>query len=140
MRNINFSRVVTPLGKYQPRMRGVKLANKKTGISAVGAKNNNNDTLMQLTGCASELSCHAEDYRRYSEALKNYAEVYRDYQAYLEPNDPVAEHDYALVVEETEEHVQLGLLGDEVEQSVRSHVRFSDEEIEQFGYLGWLQH
>jgi hypothetical protein len=152
MRNSSFSHVGTPSRKYQPRIRGLKVASLTTSTLAneivttkdiVKTKNNaknSNRMPLQFTGCISELSCASEDYHGYGAALKNYVEAYRISHSYVESGTVMVEHDYTLNVTETEEHGSLGLLGDEIERTVRSHVHFSDEEIEQCGYLGWLQH
>jgi hypothetical protein len=92
-----------------------------------------------LTGCLSNLAgCSCEEHEHaYFEALRDYAEVYAATQAYLGPDDPLSGHDYAAVVAETEEHSRLGLLGDE---SVPKPEEFSDEDVDRYGYFGWLHH
>jgi hypothetical protein len=93
---------------------------------------------LQLTGCVSELSCCLQNNTQYDEALKAYAKVYSDYQKYLHVDDQLRLPTSPVAI--TEEHILLGLIGDDIEQSIRRYVHFSDEEIEQCGYLGWLQH
>lgn len=142
MRNSSFSHVGTPSRKYQPRIRGLKVATIPTNTLAaeIARTRKSSRVPLQFTGCISELSSHIEEYHIFDEALKNYAEVYRLSHTYIESGELAVEHDYTLNVAETEEHGLLGLLGDEIEQAVRTHVHFSDDEIEQCGYLGWLQH
>ncbi len=126
--------------KYRSIMNDINVSKVNARVLPVGATGRNYRSPAQFTGCASELSYHSDDDQKYSEALKNYTAIYRQYHAYLEFDDPVSVHDYTLNITETEEHGVLGLLGDEIEQLMRSHVHFSDDEIEQLGYLGWLQH
>jgi hypothetical protein len=93
-----------------------------------------------FTGCVSELSSCAVQEHSYTDALRNYAEVYEAYQSYLTPTDTLAQHDYDLVgVAAANEH-QLGCLNEEMVDGTVSVDAVSDEEIESCGYLGWIHH
>jgi hypothetical protein len=140
MRNFHSSNVGTAAEKYRSRMRAKRVTALEAQILSINGSSKSIGPLGQLTGCASELSYRAQDYDKYCSTFKSFGEVYRQCHANLAADDALLQHDYTLTVAATEEHASLGLLGDEIEQLVRSHVHFSDEEIEQFGYLGWLQH
>lgn len=89
-----------------------------------------------LTGCVSKLSALEQHKHAYFDALKDYAEVYAATQAYLADDALLAMHDYALAINADEpDH---GLIGDDGEPA--AYVQISDEEIDSYGYLGWLRH
>jgi hypothetical protein len=93
-------------------------------------------------GCVSELSSDAiHGYEHdYAVAMKSYATVYENFQAYLEPANILAAHDYDLSTKPVPEHEHLGCLDQEfIEYATHTDV-VSDEDIESCGYLGWLRH
>lgn len=93
-------------------------------------------------GCISELS--SDEIHGYSHdyavAMKNYATIYENFQAYLEPADILAAHDYDLSTRPVEEHEHLGCLDQEFMECATNADSISDEDIERCGYLGWLRH
>jgi hypothetical protein len=93
-------------------------------------------------GCISELS--SNDIHGYSHdyavAMKNYATIYENFQAYLEPANILASHDYDLSTRPVEEHEHLGCLDQEFIECATNVEAISDEDIERCGYLGWLRH
>ncbi len=92
---------------------------------------------VNFTGCLSEVSACAAPSHAYCNALKDYAQVYAKYQAYLAPFDSAALHDYAPGTVATEQYEWLCLLGVDEPQLAAP---VSDEDIDSFGYLGWLRH
>jgi hypothetical protein len=93
-------------------------------------------------GCISELSSkqihgYSHDY---AVAMKNYAAIYESFQAYLEPKNILASHDYDLSTRPVEEHEHLGCLDQEFMECATNADSISDEDIERCGYLGWLRH
>jgi hypothetical protein len=93
-------------------------------------------------GCISELSSydiHAYSHD-YAVAMKNYATIYENFQAYLEPKNILASHDYDLSTRPVEEHEHLGCLDQEFMECATNADSISDEDIERCGYLGWLRH
>lgn len=93
-------------------------------------------------GCVSELSSDAiHGYPHdYAVAMKNYAAIYENFQAYLEPANILATHDYDLSLRAVEEHEHLGCLDQEFMECATNNDSISDEDIEGCGYLGWLRH
>lgn len=93
-------------------------------------------------GCISELSSDAiHGYEHdYAAAMKTYATVYENFQAYLEPANILATHDYDLSTRPVEEHEHLGCLDQEFMECATNAESISDEDIEGCGYLGWLRH
>jgi hypothetical protein len=93
-------------------------------------------------GCISELS--SNEIHGYSHdhavAMKNYATIYERFQAYLEPANILATHDYDLSTRPVEEHEHLGCLDQEFMECATNADSISDEDIEGCGYLGWLRH
>jgi hypothetical protein len=94
------------------------------------------------SGCISDLSSAAiHGYEHdYTAAMKNYATVYEDFQAYLEPANILAMHDYDLSLKPVPEHEHLGCLDQEFMECASNTDSISDEDIEGCGYLGWLRH
>ncbi len=93
-----------------------------------------------FTGCVSEISSCATHDQPYAAALRNYAQVYEAYQAYLDPVDGQITHDYdAVGVAVTVEH-QLGCLNEEMVDCTVHADDISDEDIDGCGYLGWIHH
>jgi hypothetical protein len=94
-----------------------------------------------ITGCASAISSCAPIDHGYTDALKNYAEVYEKFQAYLSPLNELPEHDYDQVIAmSVPENSHLGCLNDDMVEFVTSVDNISDDDIEGCGYLGWLHH
>lgn len=95
-----------------------------------------------VSGCVSELSSDAiHGYpHEYAVAMKNYAAIYEGFQAYLEPENVLADHDYDLSTRPVEEHEHLGCLDQEFMEWTADIDSVSDEDIELCGYLGWLRH
>jgi hypothetical protein len=93
-----------------------------------------------FTGCVSEISSFAAPEHSYADALKDYAQVYEAYQAYLTPADTVVQHDYDSVGVATAAGHQLGCLNEELVECTVPVDDVSDEEIESCGYLGWVHH
>lgn len=105
-----------------------------------GAPNAGNATA--CNGCISELSSydiHAYSHD-YAVAMKSYATIYESFQAYLEPKNILASHDYDLSTRAVEEHEHLGCLDQEFMECAVNADSISDEDIERCGYLGWLRH
>lgn len=93
-----------------------------------------------FSGCLSALSSYEPLDHAYTDALKNYGEVYEQFQAYLEPLDTLSAHDYdQAIAMSMPEHAHLGCLNDDMVEFVASSAQISDEEIENCGYMGWLQ-
>lgn len=95
-----------------------------------------------FTGCVSALSTCAPPDPAYTDALKNYGEVYEQFQAYLSPLDALSEHDYDRAIAlSMPERAHIGCLdGDMIELITGGDSAVSDDEIEHCGYLGWLHH
>ena len=93
-------------------------------------------------GCISELSSNEiHGYSHdYAVAMKSYATVYENFQAYLEPQNILATHDYDLSTQPVEEHEHLGCLDQEFMECATNADSISDEDIENCGYLGCLRH
>lgn len=93
-------------------------------------------------GCVSELSSDSiHGYQHdYAVAMKSYATVYENFQAYLEPANILAAHDYDLSTKPVPEHQHLGCLDQEFIEYATHTDSVSDEDIESCGYLGWLRH
>ncbi len=93
-------------------------------------------------GCISALSSNEiHGYSHdYAVAMKNYATIYENFQAYLEPQNVLASHDYDLSTRPVEEHEHLGCLDQEFMECATNADSISDEDIERCGYLGWLRH
>lgn len=87
----------------------------------------------RASGCLSEISVPLLLDEEYFEALKNFADIYSDYQAYLFQAVPhtiecvadVGVDDYGLHDSTEVDHATASV---------------SDDEIEGCGYLGWLRH
>jgi len=94
------------------------------------------------SGCISDVSSDAiHGYEHdYAAAMKSYATVYENFQAYLEPSDILAAHDYDLSAKLVPAHEHLGCLGQEFMNRAGNIESISDEDIESCGYLGWLRH
>jgi hypothetical protein len=111
------------------------------GTSAQGAAPTLGSTAA-CNGCISELS--SDEIHGYSHdyavAMKNYATIYENFQAYLEPQNILASHDYDLSTRPVEEHEHLGCLDQEFMECAINADSISDEDIERCGYLGWLRH
>lgn len=99
-------------------------------------------SVLLASGCVSELSSDAiHGYPHdYAVAMKNYAAIYENFQAYLEPANILATHDYDLSTRPVEEHEHLGCLDQEFMECATNTESISDEDIERCGYLGWLRH
>ena len=95
-----------------------------------------------LTGCVSGVSACTPVNHAYTDALKNYAEVYEAFQAYLSPLDTVAAHDYdRAIAMSVPENSHFGCINDDMVEFIAStRSKIADEDIESCGYLGWLQH
>jgi hypothetical protein len=93
-------------------------------------------------GCISEVSSDAiHGYEHdYAVAMKNYATIYENFQAYLAPANILAAHDYDLSTKQVPEHEHLGCLEQEFMECPSNTESISDEDIESCGYLGWLRH
>lgn len=111
------------------------------GTSAPGAAPTAGSAAL-ASGCLSELSSDAiHGYPHdYAVAMKNYATIYENFQAYLEPANILATHDYDLSTRPVEEHEHLGCLDQEFMECAVNADSISDEDIERCGYLGWLRH
>lgn len=98
--------------------------------------------VLLASGCVSELSSDAiHGYPHdYAVAMKDYATIYENFQAYLEPANILASHDYDLSTRPVEEHEHLGCLDQEFMECATNIESISDEDIESCGYLGWLRH
>lgn len=94
-----------------------------------------------FTGCVSALSsCAALDHA-YTDALKNYGEIYEQFQAYLSPLDTLSAHDYDRVIAmSVPENAHFGCLNDDMVELIATTDKITDDEIESCGYLGWLHH
>ncbi|HSB98039.1 MAG TPA: hypothetical protein VLC91_16380 [Spongiibacteraceae bacterium] len=94
------------------------------------------------SGCISDVSSDAiHGYEHdYALAMKSYATVYENFQAYLEPANILATHDYDLSTRPVPEHERLGCLDQEFMEYAGNNESISDEDIESCGYLGWLRH
>jgi hypothetical protein len=92
-----------------------------------------------FTGCVSALSsCAALDHA-YTDALKNYGEIYEQFQAYLSPLDTLTERDYDRVIAmSVPENAHFGCLNDDMVELILAAADITDDEIESCGYLGWL--
>ncbi len=99
-------------------------------------------SMAACNGCISELSSNEiHGYSHdYAVAMKNYATIYESFQAYLEPKNILASHDYDLSTRPVEEHEHLGCLDQEFMECATNADSISDEDIEGCGYLGWLRH
>jgi|KBSSwiStaDraftv2_1062776.scaffolds.fasta_scaffold22614_7 hypothetical protein len=95
-----------------------------------------------VNGCISELSSDAIHgvAHDYASAMKNYAVVYEQYQAYLMPRSELLPHDYELSVKLAVLTNPLGCLNEELFASTLSEDDVSDDDIEDCGYMGWLHH
>ena len=97
--------------------------------------------LKSITGCVSSISSCAAIDHGYTDALKNYAEVYEKFQAYLSPLDTLSEHDYDRVIAmSVPQNSHLGCLNDDMVEFISIADTVSDDDIESCGYLGWLNH
>lgn len=94
--------------------------------------------LKSFTGCVSEISSCEHPGHSYTDALRNYAEVYEAYQAYLTPEAVPHNYDLVGVAEAGSPHI--GCLNEELMASTLQADTVSDDDIERCGYLGWLQH
>jgi hypothetical protein len=94
-------------------------------------------TIAALTGCVSKLSTLEQHKHAYFDALKDYAKIYAATQAYLADDALIAIHDYAPAIDINGEP-DHGLIGDDGEPA--AYVQISDDEIDSYGYLGWLRH
>jgi hypothetical protein len=94
------------------------------------------------SGCISDVSSDAiHGYEHdYAVAMKSYATVYENFQAYLEPANILAAHDYDLSTKPVPEHDHLGCLDQEFMECASNADSISDEDIESCGYLGCLRH
>lgn len=90
----------------------------------------------RLTGCVSDISSCGAASHSYTHALRDYAMVYGAFQAYLEPAADAAPGRHGRAALEAEEP------GGELPANLppAPPALFSEEEIEDCGYLGWLQH
>lgn len=94
-----------------------------------------------ITGCVSAISSCAAIDHGYTDALKNYAAVYEEFQAYLSPLDTLPEHDYDRVIAmSVPQNSHLGCLNDDMVEYLTALDTVSDDDIENCGYLGWLHH
>jgi hypothetical protein len=100
------------------------------------------DSAPNAGGCISEISSdaiHGCDHD-YTAAMKNYGDIYGQYQAYLLPDNQLPAHDYDLAAAQVPAFSHLGCLNEELlEATVPSDI-VSDDDIESCGYLGWLYH
>lgn len=94
-----------------------------------------------LTGCVSALSSCAAVDRAYTDALKNYGEIYEQFQAYLSPRDTLTAHNYDQAISMiTPENSHFGCLNDDMVELIAINDNITEDEIESCGYLGWLHH
>lgn len=94
-----------------------------------------------LTGCISSISAYAPVDHAYTDALKNYAEVYEAFQSYLSPLDALPEHDYDQAIAMSMLEVQRPESEDDMLGFVvPKDIPVSEEEIEHCGYMAWLRH
>jgi uncharacterized protein YozE (UPF0346 family) len=94
-----------------------------------------------LTGCVSALSSFAPVNHSYTDALKNYGEVYEQFQSYLSPLDKLSEHDYdQAIAMSMPEGAHIGCLNHDMVEFVAGGEFVTEEEIEDCGYMGWLRH
>ena len=93
-------------------------------------------------GCISELSSDAIHgcEHDYAAAMKSFAVVYEQYQAYLMPSGQLVAHDYDIAAKPVPAFSHLGCLNAELLESTVPEDDISDDEIEGCGYLGWLHH
>ncbi len=98
-------------------------------------------TPKSLTGCISSISAYAPVDHAYTDALKNYAEVYEAFQSYLSPLDALPEHDYDQAIAMSMLEVQRPESEDDMLGFVvPKDIPVSEEEIEHCGYMAWLRH
>lgn len=98
------------------------------------------DALNSYTGCVSAIStCDPVDHD-YTDALRNYGEVYEEHQSYLSPLDELSEHDYdQAIAMSMPENSHFGCLNDDMVEYVAVVDNITDDEIESCGYFGWLK-
>lgn len=118
-------------------------ANAATNLSSL--RNGATQALIAPTfcnGCISEVSSDALRGSRhdYTTAMKSYAVVYEEYQSYLMPVDQVLPHDYDLAAQPVPEFSHFGCLHADLLDSTVQADAFSDEDIENCGYMAWVHH
>lgn len=93
-------------------------------------------------GCISDISSEAIHgcEHDYAAAMKSFGTVYEQYQSYLLPNGQVMAHDYDLAAKAAAELSGKGFLDESLLQSMAHDDAISDDDIEDCGYMGWLQH
>lgn len=102
------------------------------------------DFIAATNGCISEISSDAiRGYEHdYAAAMKNYADVYEKYQAYLMPAEQLLPHDYDLAATTNLDIQNRGCFNSELftRDTMLQHDNISDDDIENCGYMAWVRH
>ena len=110
-----------------------------TGGEVTNAGADRQDLISPITGCLSAISSCDPLGHDYTDALKSYAESYAAFQAYLEPDNVLSQHDYDLAIALS--MPELPWIEDDLLGFVApTDIPVTEEEIEHCGYMAWLRH
>jgi hypothetical protein len=95
-----------------------------------------------FSGCISEISSSMIQSCRhdYATAMKSYGVVYEEYQSYLMPAEQTLPHDYDMAAKPVPAFSHLGCLNGDLLESTMQTDDISDDDIEGYGYMGWIHH